>query len=80
MIFVAYRIYESQMHNIAYCDHKGLISKSDHLVVIYEPSGTQKVKTIKKKITIRQFKKSAIIQFGGSKSSKFLYNHVGNDW
>ena len=25
MIFVAYRIYESQMHNIVYCDHKGLI-------------------------------------------------------
>ena len=51
------------------------IGKSDHLCVIYEPSGTQKVKTIKKKITIRQFKKSAIIQFGAWLTS-FDWNYL----
>ena len=51
------------------------ICKSDHLCVIYEPSGVQKVKTIKKKITIRQFKKSAIILFGAWLTS-FDWNYL----
>ena len=34
MIFVAYRTYESQMHNIVYYNHKGLTSKEKSCKVL----------------------------------------------
>ena len=40
------------------------IAGSDHLCVLYKPLGRKIVQTKKRKITIRKFKESAIIEFG----------------
>ena len=40
------------------------IGKNDHLCVLYEPIDNQNTKTTKETITIRRFKKYALIEFG----------------
>ena len=51
------------------------IGKSDHLCVLYEPTDNQSTKTTKETITIRRFKKYALIEFG-SWLTKFKWHDL----